>query len=164
MTRLLMLAAAFAATLFATPALAGTNSNFTGVRAELNAGLDDLNNTPDTSDINYGAAVGIDVPLGDRLTLGAEGTVANVFENDRLLGVGARVGLALSPNVLAFASAGYENYRDATFNRDLDGLRVGGGLELALGAHAYVKAEGRYSDLSADAGRIGGLIGVGLRF
>lgn len=159
--RLVIFAAALAA--FATPAFAANNTNFTGVRAELTAGADDVRGVRDTSDINYGAAVGVDVPVGTNLTLGVEGTAGNIFERDRLLGVGARLGVAVSPRALLYAGAGYENYRLAR-NFELDGLRLNAGAEFAIGKVTYLKIEGRYSDLDADTGRIGGLVGVGLRF
>ena len=164
MKKLFLSLAAFAALAFPAAAAAHDNSAFVGPRVELNAGVDDVTKLPDTSDINYGAAVGLDLPVGDRFTIGVDGTASNVFENDRILGVGARVGVAVSPSALLFARAGYENYRDA-FRRDLDGLAVGGGLELAVNRAMFVKLEGRYTDFdNSNAGRVGGLVGVGLRF
>jgi outer membrane immunogenic protein len=161
MHRLLFTLAALVAATFATPALAQTNAAFTGVRAELQAGADDLHNVRDTNAINYGAAVGVDVPLGSRFTAGVEGTAGNVFESDRLFGVGARLGFAATPRTLLYAGAGYENYRSF---RDLEGLRISGGIEQTLGRNSFARIEARYSDLDANTGRVGGLIGIGLRF
>lgn len=156
--------AGLAALAFATPAIAQTNANFTGPRVELNAGIDDINNLPDTSEINYGAAVGLDLPLGDRATIGIDGTASNVFESERILGAGARLGYAVSPDVLLFARAGYENYRLAR-NFDLEGLAVGGGVEVSVAKNAFVKLEGRYTDFdNGNTGRVGALVAAGLRF
>lgn len=170
MNKLIMLLLGFfALAIPSTPALAqdAANTNFTGIRAELNAGVDDVRSLRQSSDINYGAAVGVDVPLGTRITVGVDGTAANVFENDRILGVGARLGLAVHPRVLLYGRAGYENYRDvrtALRDRTLDGLALGGGIEFALSRNSFVKLEGRYTDFERGAGRTGALVGAGLRF
>ncbi len=146
----LALAAFFA---LAAPAAAqtATNSLFTGPRVELNAGTSNLGD-----DFNYGAAVGADLPLGDRLTIGAAATANNVFDRDRVYGADARLGLALNRNLLVFGTIGYADYR----LRSYDGLRYGGGAELALSRFTFLKGEYRRSD--GDVNTF--LTGVGLRF
>ena len=49
-------------------------------------------------------------------------------------------------------------------SRNLDGIRVGGGIEQRLGSRAYVKGEYRYSNYEAGAWKQEGLVGLGLRF
>jgi len=144
------------AALFAVAAPAAAQ-DFTGLRVEATAGLDDLSKGLRSQDVNYGAAVGIDAPLGDRLTIGVEANVANVFDREDF-GVAGRLGLIASDRVLLFGTAGYENFRN------LDGLRVGGGAELSLTNTLYTKAEYRYSDFQHGVGRHQGLVGLGLRF
>ena len=73
------IALAAAAALATTPALAQTNAAFTGVRAEVTAGYNDIQNSPDANDVVYGAAVGVDAPLGDRVTIGVEANSSNFF-------------------------------------------------------------------------------------
>ena len=142
----------FTAPAYAAPAYAAPiNSAFTGPRAEVTAGIDNLGR-----DFNYGTAVGFDMPLGDRLTIGAEATANDFFGRERVLGVGGRLGLAVNTNLLLFGAVGYEDYRI----RGLNGLRYGGGAELALGRFSYAKAEYRRGDDRQNTG----LVGVGLRF
>lgn len=137
----------------ATPAIAAPNSNFTGPRIEASLGLDDISHNRPSQDVNYGAAVGVDLPLGSRFTIGAEANLDNIAER-KDFGFAGRLGFAVNENILIFGTAGYASYRN------LDGLRVGGGLELSLLGPVYVKSEYRYADI----GRHSGLLAVGLRF
>jgi outer membrane immunogenic protein len=160
----LVLAALFAAT----PAVAAPNSNFTGPRIDVTAGLDDLNRFRDST-INYGANAGVDLPLGDRLTVGAEVNANNVFDR-KDLGAAVRLGVAASDNLLLYGTAGYaslrplRDVRSPNDFRTLEGLRVGGGAEIASGRGLYSKIEYRYSDFQRNAGRHEALVGLGLRF
>lgn len=150
--------AAAAATLFATPALAG---DFSGPRLEVTAGADDVTNGVDPTDVTYGAAAGYDLQLG-KVVVGVEATVDNVFDR-RDLGAGARIGYVINDNVLAYGKIGYANWRQVR-NVDLEGLRVGGGLEVNVVGPVYGKVEYRYTDFKGRVGKHGGLVGVGLRF
>lgn len=161
--RNLLTALAFGAAAVATPAMAGTNDNFTGLRIEATAGVDDVTGVQDTTDVAYGAAIGVDVPVGDRFTVGVDANTMNVFADERQIGVAGRLGYAFNDNLLGFARAGYNNYRDVA-NRSLDGLVVGGGLEYAVSDMTFVKAEYRYSDFENGVGNHGALVGVGIRF
>lgn len=153
---------AAAAALFATPAMADTG-NFTGLRAGVTAGYDDVTGSLDTNDIVYGADVGVDVPVTDNIVLGVEGTVTNVFEDSRTFGVGARAGVTVTDNLMPFARVGWANYDDV-FNGPINGVTVGGGLEWAPNSALYAKVEYRYSDFEAGVGNHGALVGVGIRF
>lgn len=147
-----LMASAFAAT----PAMA---EDFTGFRLEATVGVDDVTQFPDNrNDFNYGAAVGIDAPLlGDDLIIGVEANVDNVFDY-RDVGVSARLGYKVTDSVLLYGKAGYADFRG------LEGIRVGGGVEANVVGRVYTKAEYRYSDLEANAGRHQALVGVGVRF
>ena len=162
--------AALATAALTTPAMA---SDFAGPRVEVTAGADDVTGGVDTTDIAYGAALGYDLQFG-KVVLGAEATAANVFDKADL-GVGARLGYTLNKNVLAYSRMGYTNLERpqtcagtrpvvcrATSN--LEGLTLGGGLEVKLVGSTFVKAEYRYSDFDGGIGRHGGLVGFGLRF
>ncbi|WP_375422664.1 outer membrane protein [uncultured Sphingomonas sp.] len=144
----------------------------------------------------YGAAVGYDVQVGGAV-LGVEGEITdsstNVRTNDLLVAgdslrldvgrdlyAGARLGFALNPRTLAYVKGGYTNarletryagggaFQDDKF--DLEGYRVGAGLELAMSGNAYVKGEYRYSHYGdvegyeTDLDRHQLLAGVGIRF
>ena len=143
--------------LVATPAMA---SDFAGPRVEVTAGADDVKNGVDTTDISYGAALGYDLQFG-KVVAGVDATAANVFDKADL-GVGARLGYVLNENVLAFTRVGYTNLERPAV--DLEGLTLGGGLEVNVAGPVYGKIEYRYTDFDAGVGRHGGLVGVGFRF
>ena len=96
----------------------------------------------------------------------------------RDLYVGGRVGAAVSPNMLVYGKAGYTNarvaldYEDGTAGttadfedgRNLDGVRVGAGLEFALGPNSYAKTEYRYSNYEQGFDRHQVVAGFGFRF
>lgn len=142
----------------ATPAVAADkpNSNFVGPKVELTAGLDNVKNYRD-SKINYGAAAGFDLPVGNRLTVGVEANANNVFDYTDI-GASARLGVAVTDNLLLYGKAGYAKLRD------FSGPRVGAGLELHSGLPFYSKVEYRYSDFQDGVGRHEALVGFGLRF
>ena len=142
------------------PAEASANE-FGGVYVAATAGLDDVTNRPDTTDVVYGANAGVNIPLGDAI-VGVEATLDNVFEDQREFGASARLGYTFD-QVMLYGEAGYANYRDV-FSQELDGLRVGGGLEYNISDNTYVSAEYRYTDFEAGAGKHAGLVGLGIRF
>lgn len=149
------IAAAIAATALATPAMA---ADFVGPRIEATVGVDDVTKLPERSDLNYGAAIGIDAPfLGDKLTIGVEANVDNVFAY-RDWGAAARLGYKVSNRVLVYGKAGYADFRG------LEGVRVGGGIDYALTDHLYAGVEYRYTDFEKNVGRHAGLVKIGVRF
>jgi outer membrane immunogenic protein len=165
-----MIAAALGTATLATPAFAG---DFSGPRLEVTAGADDVTKGVDTTDVTYGAALGYDLQFG-KVVVGAEATAANVFEKADL-GAAARLGYTLNKNVLAYTRVGYTNLerpQTCTGTRpvvcrttaNLEGLTVGGGLEVKLVGATFARAEYRYTDFDGSVGRHGGLVGLGLRF
>ncbi|MCW1382906.1 outer membrane beta-barrel protein [Novosphingobium sp. KCTC 2891] len=122
----------------------------------------------------FGGGIGFDVPLGDRLTIGAEGEattssarwdnnngVPNTFNLGRVkaerdLYAGARLGYAMSPKTLLYVKGGYTNARFAlegsgggltsSQRLDTDGWRAGAGIEQKLGNHGFGRLEYRYSN------------------
>lgn len=158
----IVMAAAAALALFATPAMA---NEFTGVRAEVTAGFDDVTGAPNadkSNTVTYGAGVGLDAELYDNVIVGVEATVDNVFSR-RNIGASARVGYVVADTVLVYGKVGYSNWQAVT-STELEGLRVGGGVEANLVGPVYAKAEYRYTDFDRGVGRHGGFVGVGLRF
>ena len=144
--------------------------------------------------VTYGAQVGYDVRSGNAVFgVEGEATDSTVDEcvNDvtvagdelcvgagRDLYVGGRVGAAVSDNVLLYGKAGYTNarvgldYDDGTAGdaldfeegENLDGARVGGGVEVALGPNSYAKTEYRYSNYEQGFDRHQVVAGFGFRF
>lgn len=157
--RKFMIGAAVLAAALATPAMA---NEFTGVRAEVTAGADSVTNGVDTTDITYGAAVGVDAEVYKGLTLGVEANVDNVFDR-RNIGASARVGVVVTDNALVYGKVGYANWEDAT-SKKLDGLRLGAGLEYKLAGPLYTGVEYRYTDFAGKVGQHGAYVRVGMRF
>lgn len=149
-----------AAAVFTFTAASAQAATFSGPRVEITAGADDVTNGVDPTEVTYGAAVGYDLQLG-KVVAGVDGTVANVFDRADF-GVGARLGYEVNKNVLVFGRAGYSNL-DLGQN-SIDGLTVGGGLEVRVIGPVYTKVEYRYTDFEGGLGRHGGLAGIGIRF
>ena len=147
---------AIAMTALATPALA--QDNFAGLHGEVDASINDVTHAQNTSAIKYGAAVGIDAPvLSNKLILGVEAQ-ADSFATYRDYGISARVGVEVTPTVLAYGKIGYADFRG------LSGARVGAGLQYAVTKHLYVKAEYRYSNLQQSVHQNQALAGIGVRY
>ena len=113
------------------------------------------------------------------------------IEAGRDLYAGLRVGAAITPETLLYAKAGYTNasfdvtafnaaQETAVSNVDLDGWRVGAGVERAITDNAFLKAEYRYSNyqegefeapsglesdrFDVDLDRHTVMVGLGMRF
>lgn len=99
-------------------------------------------------------------------------------EAGRDLYIGGRVGAVVSPNVLVYGKVGYTNARfaldyedgtaatapDFSVSENLDGVRVGAGLEFAIGPNSYAKTEYRYSNYEQGFDRHQVVAGFGFRF
>ena len=144
----------------------------------------------------YGGAIGYDIQAGG-VVLGADAELTdstsrarsyNAFvAGDRFsvnagrdIYLGGRVGYVISPLAMIYVKGGYTNARvesrystgtgDFRDHTNLDGFRVGAGLEYNLTPTAYVKGEYRYShygdvdgyDIDLDRHQLLG--GVGIRF
>lgn len=143
----------------ATPAVAQTNAGFVGPRVELSTGLADV----DSDNVDYGLTVGFDTPVTDRVTFGVDADARNVFDNNgRDIGAGARLGVALNPNVLAFGRVGYTNLD--TPGKNLEGHTLGAGLNFRLAPQTFANIEYRRSDYGQNVESDGIRLGIGLRF
>lgn len=150
------------------------------------------NGSGDTG-VTYGIAGGYDLQAPSGTLFGIEGEVADASTDDCVRGVvlasdrlcaeakrdlyaGGRVGF-VTGSTLVYGKVGYTNLRvggsyedgtastaaDFTNNRNLDGVRVGAGLEKNLGRFS-VKAEYRYSNYEDGVSRHQGVVGAGVRF
>ena len=153
-----VLAAAAATALFATPAMA---TGFVGPRIEATAGYNDVNNVSGNRGFSYGVSAGYDVKLVGPLTVGVEAGLDNVFDRADI-NVGARIGAALNNHTLAFVDAGYDNYRNLA-SHNLNGLRVGGGLQVNVLGPVYGTVEYHHTDLGGTH-KNAVAAGVGVRF
>lgn len=141
------------------------------------------------SGLDFGGAVGYDQQVGTNLIAGVEasatgsdtgyttGTAANgtALREKRDLSIAARLGTKVTPNTLLYGKVGYSNLQVGTtttaagtvtsqYNRDLDGVVLGAGLEVAISPKAYLKTEYDYSNYAAGVTKNDILTGIGLRF
>ena len=174
----------------ASPAFA---ADFTGPRVEAHVGWDrvgvDSGGVDDHEDgIAYGVGVGYDFALNDRLIAGVEANV-DFFDTDysetigattygleakRDFDIAARLGTKVGENALLYAKVGYTNARikasavgggvNISDAENGDGVRLGAGVEYALGTNVYAKAEYRYSNYEGGFDRNQVLTGIGFRF
>lgn len=144
--------------LVATPALA---NDFAGPRVEVTAGVDDVTGGVDPTEVTYGVAAGYDAQFG-KVVAGLEVGVDNIADR-RDIGIGARLGYVINENVLAYGKVGYSNWSPSQ-NVTLEGVRLGGGLEVNVAGPVFAKVEYRYTDFAGNTGKHGGLVGVGYRF
>jgi outer membrane immunogenic protein len=150
---------AAAAVFITTPAMA---NDFAGVRGEATAGLDNVTDGVDPTKVTYGFGAGLDAKLYNNVIVGVEATVDNVFDR-RNVGAGARLGYVIADKALVYGKVGYSNWKQTT-TAELEGLRVGGGVEANLYGPVYGKIEYRYTDFDGGVGQHGGLVGLGVRF
>ena len=102
-----VMAAAAALAFAATPAMA---NDFTGVRAEVTAGLDDVTGGIDPTEVTYGAGIGLDAELYKNVVVGVEATLDNVFDR-RNVGAAARIGYVVADRALVYGKVGYANWK-----------------------------------------------------
>ncbi|MFC3440349.1 outer membrane protein [Sphingobium rhizovicinum] len=168
------------------PAFAQDAAPFTGGHAEIITGYDsvDADGISSADGLLYGLNAGYDVAAGG-VILGVEAEISDSTTkkgyaggrtaSDRDLYVGSRIGVPLGDKALAYAKAGYTNarfeYRDSageggtvSGGDNLDGLRLGAGLEYRLTDSLFLKGEYRYSNYEAGLSRHQFVTGVGLRF
>lgn len=154
-----LFAVAAVAALFSTPAFA---NEFTGVRAEVTAGANDVIGGVDLTDVTYGAGVGVDAELYKNVIVGVEASADNVFDRSNIA-VSGRLGYVVTDNVMVYGKVGYASWKQFA-GTELDGLRVGGGVEVALPGPFYTGAEYRYSDFEGNVGQHAAVVKVGVRF
>lgn len=155
----IFLAAIAASLLASSPAMA---NEFTGLRAEATVGADSVTKGVDATNITYGAGVGFDAELYKNVVVGLEANVDNVFDR-RNIGASARLGYVFNDKVMLYGKVGYANWKQVT-SKDLEGLRLGAGVEYKITGPFYGKLEYRYTDFKGKTGQHGALAGVGVRF
>jgi outer membrane immunogenic protein len=187
-----MATAGIASPVFAQDAGPSADKAATGFRLEAIAGYEDasFDSVRNGDGILYGLGAGYDVAAGRfRFGLEAEASdstsrtcttaAGNPFCSTagRDLYAGVRAGGMISDNVLLYGKAGYTNFRQTSrftppggtelrLHPESDGLRLGAGTEIAVGARTFIKAEYRFSNYEASKSfdKHQGVIGFGLRF
>jgi len=185
----------------------GAVLGYDGLRPGSTADSDIKGDDQSANGLLYGGDIGYDVAF-DRVVVGAEGEITgstSKVDNDpvdpnqfgygrvkagRDLYIGGRIGYIVSPKTMVYGKVGYTNARlDLTRNDtvtetgnhfNLDGYRVGAGIEHELSPSTYAKIEYRYSNygdarleyanggntnnFSVDTDRHQVVAGVGFRF
>ena len=147
-----ILAAAFASA----PAMAQDSDDNGGVFIGAVAGLDVANIDGPFGDsaeegFVYGLTAGYDLDMGDAL-IGVEVEVAETTIDSTGVDIygGVRLGLEMDDNDIIYLKAGYTNVDIEVFD-NLEGFRIGAGVELSFGAVA-LRGEYRYSGYNASDG------------
>lgn len=187
---------------FRVEGLVGYDSLRSGDSADDDVDTNDDEGDESIDGLLYGVGVGFDLDVGG-FVIGAEGELSDStgkqefdetidapfvarVEPGRDFYVGGRVGFRASDRALVYAKAGYTNTAiDFTIDDDgdetdsdlnIDGYRLGAGLEYLFGTNAYGKIEYRYSkygdlefdesnaELDIDLDRHQVVAGVGFRF
>jgi outer membrane immunogenic protein len=157
---------AFAATtLFYAPAFAQSSpADFTGPRVGATIGFAD-DDFGGTEAFTYGVDVGYDFDLGTAVvgaTLEYQESGEEGFGRD-ISAVG-RIGAKVGSNALVYGLVGYTNLSVEGTDLDLDGARIGAGVEIGSGSGLFGKAEYRYSDYEQGVDGHQMLVGLGFRF
>jgi len=184
MSKYLIAALAVSTAVIAAPAMAqDADTTFSGLHAEVLGGWDrDQGLERHDNGVLYGIGAGYDLRRGNTV-FGIEGEASDSTQKKELgavtekasrdLYVGGRLGYVLGGNNLLYAKAGYTNARytvDGTATGvnlaegNLDGVRVGAGIEHQLGSRTFVKAEYRYSNYEQGVSRNQVVAGFGVRF
>ena len=175
-------AAASAAFLSASPALAQGAVAVSGPRVEALVGYDRVRAAGEKDGgALFGIGAGYDFAVGNGVSLGAdvEATESTQKEGDediaevkagRDLYAGGRATFAVSPNANLYVKGGYTNARfkatdgEVTESANFDGFRLGAGGQYGIGGKAYVGGEYRYSNYEAGLTRHQVALTVGTRF
>ena len=184
MSKYLIAALAVSTAALAAPAMAqDTDRTFSGAHVEALGGWDRVQGEGAHDDgVLYGVGAGYDFRRGNTV-FGVEGEATDSTQKEssggltehasRDLYVGGRVGAVVGGNNLLYAKAGYTNARYGVSGTatgvdlahgNLDGVRVGAGVEHQLSNNMFVKAEYRYSNYEQGVSRNQVVGGVGIRF
>jgi len=184
MSKYLIAALAVSTAALAAPAMAqDADKTFNGAHVEALGGWDRVQGEGQHDDgVLYGAGAGYDIRRGNAV-FGIEGEVSDSTQKQNVgaltehasrdLYVGGRAGVVVGGNNLLYAKAGYTNARYTVSGTDtgvdlahgnLNGARVGAGIEHQLSNNMFVKAEYRYSNYEKGVSRNQVVGGVGIRF
>ena len=153
--------ATVAALTLASPAFA---ADFTGPRAGVSLGFAD-DDAFGFEALTYGVNAGYDFNLGSAVVGGTlEYQDSSEDGIGRELSAVVRAGGKVNEGVLAYVLGGYTNLSVEGTGIELDGLRTGAGVEVALGGQAYGQFEYRYSNYELDLDGHQMMAGVGIRF
>jgi outer membrane immunogenic protein len=161
--KILATAAIVAAAALSAPAAA---QDFSGARIGANIGFAD-EDAFGTEALVYGVNVGYDFDLGGAVA-GVSAEYADSDEDGigRDLSVSGRIGGKVGTSAMIYAMGGYTNLSVDLPGDDfeLDGARIGGGVEFALTPNVFANGEYRYSNYELGFETHQMLVGAGFRF
>ena len=161
--KLLATAAIVAAAALSAPAAA---QDFSGARIGANVGFAD-DDAFGTEALVYGVNVGYDFDLGGAVA-GVSAEYADSDEDGigRDLSVSGRIGGKVGTRAMIYALGGYTNLSVDLPGDDfeLDGARLGAGVEFALTPNIFANGEYRYSNYELGFETHQMLVGAGFRF
>ncbi|MFV0643786.1 MAG: outer membrane protein [Sphingomonadaceae bacterium] len=182
-TSILSVLAAITAT---TPAFAADNSaDFVGPRAEVMVGYENIKASvlpTNENGVAWAGAIGYDMRLANNVIAGVDLEMGDSdnsrnlsptlhVDTGRTLYAGGRLGYAVSPATMIYTKAGYANSELRLVNSgttiyagEVEGIRLGGGLEQQIGSKAFVKGEYRYTNQEDTVSSHQAMAGVGIRF
>ena len=136
--------------------------DFTGPRVGVNLGVAD-DDFLGTDTVTWGIEGGYDLAVGGAI-IGAQIEYKDDFGDElgREIAVTGRAGLPMTTSSMVFVSTGYTNLSAGPL--DLDGVRLGGGLEFNTDSNLLFKFEQRYNNYEYDVETWQTLVGVGYRF
>jgi outer membrane immunogenic protein len=139
-------------------------ADFTGPRVGATIGFAD-DDFAGTEAFTYGLNVGYDFDLGGLVAGGTfeyQDSEEDGFGRD--LSIVARLGGKAADNVLLYGLAGYTNLSAEGTSIELDGYRIGAGVEVALTDNVYTGVEYRYSNYELDLDAHQMALSLGYRF
>tara|TARA_Y100000815_G_scaffold232088_1_gene222500 strand:+ start:1050 stop:1631 length:582 start_codon:yes stop_codon:yes gene_type:complete len=164
---------------------------FTGARAEVTVGLDQLRfNLADVggdadargkqNDLGYGVTLGYDYAVSPSVIVGVEGS-ANFADTSyttdtgslrarRDLSIAGRVGTPITSNSLLYGKLGYSNFQltqdsgSGASRETHDGVLMGAGVEVKMTPDIYWKSEYNHTDYSDGLISNDITTGIGIRF
>ena len=124
------------------------------------------------SAVSVGGEVGFDFAAGDKVVLGPYATyeISNVelcdgtdcLEIDDNLGLGGRIGYAVTPGSMLYAKLGYARMKISATSGGVSGSESQGGIQGALGWEANF-GKSFYGKIEANYGDYGGFYGINLQ-
>ncbi len=179
----ILFVAAIAVSSMTSPAIAQEEGDFSGAKGTAIAGYDNTDfglagagNDDNLDGFLFGAALGYDLQSSN-IVYGVEAEITGStgeisggglsVDASRDLYAGARLGFVVGDSALIYTKAGYSNARftaTGVGGGNLDGIRVGAGVEFKLSDNLFARGEYRYSDYEAGVSRNQVVGGLGFRF
>ncbi len=183
--KIITLAIIASATLAASAQASDNTANFVGPRAEAMIGYEHISEPflPTKADgVGLAGAMGYDIRIANNLTAGVdlELGVSNTkqdlgggstVETGKSAYIGGRLGFTANPTTQLYIKGGYANSEVQFVNSgiifatgELDGARIGAGVEKLISDTVFLKGEYRYTNSENAVQSHQAMVGAGVRF